>query len=60
MPTVIFLDAHGREVPDRVIGAVSAEEMVERLRAVDGACDRRAAPAAGAGAPVTMACAVRW
>ncbi len=60
MPTVIFIDPRGREVPDRVVGAVAADEMVRRLRAVDGACERRP-PAATSGEPaLAMACAPRW
>ncbi|HSN91394.1 MAG TPA: cytochrome c biogenesis protein CcdA [Anaeromyxobacteraceae bacterium] len=57
MPTVLFVDAKGREVPERVQSAVTAEEMLERLAAVDGACDapRPAPPPAG-----TMACVARW
>ncbi len=53
MPTVIFIDGRGREVRDRIIGAVDADEMLRRLEAVDDAC----------GAPVpagALACAVRW
>jgi thioredoxin:protein disulfide reductase len=53
MPTVIFIDGRGREVPERVIGAVEADEMLQRLSKVDGACD----------APLpqgTLACAARW
>jgi thiol:disulfide interchange protein len=34
MPTVVFIDSQGREVDDRIIGAVDAEEMLRRLRAV--------------------------
>jgi thiol:disulfide interchange protein DsbD len=34
MPTVVFIDSSGREVDDRIIGAVDAEEMLQRLRAV--------------------------
>ncbi len=34
MPTVVFIDSAGREVADRVIGAVDADEMLQRLRAV--------------------------
>jgi thiol:disulfide interchange protein DsbD len=34
MPTVVVLDSAGRQVADRVIGAVDAEEMLQRLRAV--------------------------
>ena len=59
MPTVVFIDPRGREVPDRVMGAVSADEMVQRLRAVDVACERRTAPA-GAEPKLAMACASRW
>jgi thiol:disulfide interchange protein DsbD len=53
MPTVVFIDGRGREVRERIIGAVDADEMLRRLRAVDDAC----------GAPVpagALACAVRW
>jgi thiol:disulfide interchange protein DsbD len=57
MPTVIFLDGKGREVPDRVMGAIGADEMIERLRAVDGACD---APRRAPVAPAAVACAARW
>lgn len=62
MPTVIFLDGRGREVPERVMGAIEAPEMIDRLRAVDGACEKpHPKPAAEGGAPaVAMACAVRW
>jgi thiol:disulfide interchange protein DsbD len=48
MPTVIFVDAHGREVPGRITGAVPAGEMLRWLRAVNEAC----APA--------VACVARW
>jgi thiol:disulfide interchange protein DsbD len=34
MPTVVFIDSDGGELPDRVIGAVDAAEMLQRLRAV--------------------------
>jgi thiol:disulfide interchange protein DsbD len=34
MPTVVFIDSAGRRVPDRVIGAIDAGEMLQRLRAV--------------------------
>jgi thioredoxin:protein disulfide reductase len=66
MPTVIFLDGRGREVPQRVVGAVPADEMLSHLREVDRACEDRPPPAAraGAGAGATgtavMACAARW
>jgi thiol:disulfide interchange protein DsbD len=56
MPTVIFLDARGREVPDRVLGAIGADEMVEKLRGVGRACDGPQPVAAGE----ALACAVRW
>jgi thiol:disulfide interchange protein DsbD len=67
MPTVLFIDPRGREVPERVTAAVEAPEMVRALRAVDRACDqpaaaapkRETAPAALAGATV-VACAARW
>jgi thiol:disulfide interchange protein DsbD len=55
MPTVIFLDARGREVPERIVGAISADEMLEKLRAVDRACERPVPVATGA-----LACATRW
>lgn len=61
MPTVIFIDPRGREVPERVTAAIEAPEMLEALRRVDEACDARgpAAPAALPAAPV-VACAARW
>ena len=34
MPTVVFIDSSGHQVADRVIGAVDADEMLQRLRAV--------------------------
>lgn len=49
MPTVIFIDAKGREMPARVIGFVGAEEMLKWMRAVNLACARP-----------TVACAARW
>ena len=63
MPTVIFIDPRGREVPDRVMGAITAGEMVQKLRAVDRACEGKpspATPAAVQGEQVAMACASRW
>jgi thioredoxin:protein disulfide reductase len=66
MPTVIFLDGRGREVPDRVVGAIDAPEMLTRLQGVDGACEKLAAlpdpapadrPSSGA---MPVACAARW
>lgn len=49
LPTVIFIDAHGRELPERIMGAVSADEMLEALRQTNRACD----------APL-LACTTRW
>jgi thiol:disulfide interchange protein DsbD len=50
MPTVVFVDARGRESPARVVGAVSPEEMLKYLEAAEIACD----------APAAVACAARW
>ncbi len=56
MPAVVFIDARGREVPDRVTAAISADEMLAKLEEVDRACDRPAhASASGA-----LACVARW
>jgi thiol:disulfide interchange protein DsbD len=64
MPTVVFIDPRGREVPRRVTSAVSPDEMIETLRGVDAACEGRVArpvaPAAAGGPPVAVACAPRW
>ncbi len=64
LPTVVFVDPHGREAPHRVLGLVSPEEMIDSLRAVDRACEREGPPPpksrAGAGPAVAMACAARW
>lgn len=49
MPTVIFIDSHGRETPARIIGAASAEEMLKSLQATDQACTLPA-----------VACIARW
>ena len=49
MPTVVFIDASGRELPVRVTGAVDGDEMLKWLGAVDKAC---ASPA--------LACVSRW
>lgn len=49
LPTVVFVDDQGRESPARVIGAVTADEMLKYLDATAVACD---APA--------IACASRW
>src|SRR5439155_17357013 len=38
MPTVVLIDSRGRELPERITAAISAEEMLTRLRAVDSAC----------------------
>jgi thiol:disulfide interchange protein DsbD len=61
MPTVVFIDARGREVPGRVQSAISPDAMIARLRSVDGACDgpRRAAPATAVPA-TAVACVARW
>jgi thiol:disulfide interchange protein DsbD len=59
MPTVVFVDGKGREVPERVTGAIDAGEMLQRLRAVDGACDAPARKAA-APPPAALACVARW
>ncbi|HTP29835.1 MAG TPA: cytochrome c biogenesis protein CcdA [Anaeromyxobacteraceae bacterium] len=50
-PTVVFIDAHGRELPaaSRVTSVVSAQEMLRRLRAVDQIC-----------LPKEVACLARW
>ncbi len=49
MPTVVFIDSAGREMPVRITGAVDADEMLKWLGAVDQAC---AQPA--------LACVARW
>jgi thiol:disulfide interchange protein DsbD len=56
MPAVIFLDSKGRELPERVLSAIPAEEMLGKLEAVEGRCDRPTVPAA---APV-VACVARY
>ena len=48
MPTVILIDAQGRELPERITSAIEATAMLERLRSVERACT-------GA-----VACATRW
>jgi thiol:disulfide interchange protein DsbD len=50
MPTVVFVDGKGRESPARVVGFVSADEMLKYLDAAEVACD----------APGAVACASRW
>ena len=50
-PTVVFIDARGRELPpdERVLGVVSADEMLGRLKAVDRTCAEK-----------QVACLARW
>ncbi len=61
LPTVVLLDRQGREAPDRVLGAVPADEMIARLRGVDRACQDRKPPTPPAADPqLAMACVVRW
>ena len=48
MPTVVFIDSSGREVPQRITGAIEAEEMLKYLESVDQTCS----PA--------IACVTRW
>ena len=48
MPTVVFIDSSGREVPQRIVGAIEAEEMLKYLEAVEKTCS----PA--------IACVARW
>jgi len=50
LPTVVFVDDRGRESPARVVGAITAEEMLKYLDATDAACD----------AAEAVACASRW
>jgi thiol:disulfide interchange protein DsbD len=61
LPTVVFIDARGREIPLRVTSAVSGDEMLETLRAVDSACTAGTSaarpPLRGA---AVVACAARW
>jgi thioredoxin:protein disulfide reductase len=49
-PTVLFIDAKGRELPAeaRVTAVVNADEMLKRLRAVDQTC------------AAAVACLARW
>ncbi len=63
MPTVIFIDPRGREVPERVTAAIEAPEMLDALRRVDRACDAPVAPPtrpAALPAATAVACAARW
>ncbi len=50
-PSVVFIDARGRELPAvaRVTAVVDADEMLKRMRAVDKTCTSSA-----------MACLARW
>jgi thiol:disulfide interchange protein DsbD len=49
-PTVVFIDARGRELPaeSRVVSVVGPEELVRRMRAVDATCS------------AAVACLARW
>lgn len=58
MPTVVFIDPRGREVPERVTGSIGADEMVQVLRRVDDGCDAER-PQPKAASPV-VACVARW
>jgi thiol:disulfide interchange protein DsbD len=49
MPSVVFIDSSGRELPVRITGAVTADEMLKWLSAVDQACAKPA-----------LACVSRW
>jgi thiol:disulfide interchange protein DsbD len=49
LPTVLFIDAQGREIPARITGAIDADEMLRWLRSVNEACS-----------PAVVACAARW
>jgi thiol:disulfide interchange protein DsbD len=48
MPTVVFIDSAGREVPQRITGAIDAAEMLRYLESVEQTCS----PA--------IACVTRW
>jgi thiol:disulfide interchange protein DsbD len=48
MPTVVFIDSSGREVPQRITGAVEADEMLKYLESVDRTCS------------AAIACVARW
>ena len=65
MPTVVFLDARGREIPLRVTSAIDASEMTRVLRGVDAACEGPTPAKLDPLAPVrpgvaVTACAARW
>jgi thiol:disulfide interchange protein DsbD len=47
-PTVLFIDQRGREVPARITGVVSGDEMLRWMKGVDRMCT-----------PL-VACATRW
>jgi thiol:disulfide interchange protein DsbD len=47
MPTVVFIDGRGREVPERVTGAVDGPEMVR----IKGGCFQMGSPASEEGGP---------
>jgi thiol:disulfide interchange protein DsbD len=49
MPSVIFIDAKGHEVPVRITGAIGADEMLGWMKAADQACVK----------PL-VACVTRW
>ncbi len=49
MPTVLFIDSRGREVPVRITGAIGADEMLQWMKAVDKSCS-----------PPVLACVSRW
>jgi thiol:disulfide interchange protein DsbD len=63
MPTVVFIDARGHEVPLRVTAAIEPPEMLQVLRAVDMACDAPMPTRADALAvlrPGATRCPARW
>jgi thiol:disulfide interchange protein DsbD len=64
MPTVVFIDARGREVPLRVTAAIEPAEMLHVLERVDAACDApapRPDPLAPTRPGVALAsCTQRW
>jgi thiol:disulfide interchange protein DsbD len=66
MPTVLFIDGHGREVPLRVTSAIQAPEMLKTLGAVEAACagaiPARAADPLAPQRPgsAVVPCAARW
>ena len=57
MPTVIFIDPRGFEVPERVTGAISADEMIGVAR---GRARVRGRPGCRDAAAGALACAARW